>query len=244
MKSKIVIFFCIILFYSCKKDICDCLEPKGKIEQFEISLDTLKSLSIYSQFDIYIKQDTINKAVVQCGKNLIDLISLTTKDSILTIKNGNICNFFRQTNEIPKIYFHLTNLEAIYLNGPIKVYSIDTLKYRNLLIRVYDDVAYLDLKIKNYILWLEYWTATGDAYISGETEFFDTFINGYAFIHAFDFKAKYSTVKLSLTGIYEVNITDNMNVYLNGIGNIYYKGNPTINIVEQKSSGKLIKSTK
>jgi len=241
MKHKILFIFSLLILIACKKDVCDCFESQGKVEQYQISLSYISRIEIFNQFDIYIQQDTVNKAIIECGKNMYELLKLDITDSLLTLKNGNICDFLRKSDVVPKIYLHLTNLDDIFVWGPSKIHSVDTLKFSHLLVRVYGDIGLIDLKLKCYFLWLEYWTATGDAYLSGETTFFTTFVNGFAHVHAFNFKSQYTNINQGSTGDYQVYVTDNLDVKLEDIGNIYYKGDPIINIIEKNSTGKLIK---
>ncbi len=236
LNKKLWLIVILALFIECNK------QEENIFKQKEVKLDTLNTIEIYNQFEVYLKQDSVNKIVAEANDNLLKYILITQNDSTVTIENTYLLRFLQDKEDIPKIYLHLTNLRNLFIHGPCNVYSQDTLKYKELLIRVHGEIAMLDLKIKNYFFWLEYWTATGDAYISGETTFFETFVNGYAYVHAQDLKANYIKVTQKSTGDYYVQPLETLTVWLEEIGNIYYTGEPTeVNIVWQKSSGKLIK---
>jgi hypothetical protein len=245
MKHFLFLLILIVTFLvseSCKKaNFCDCIKRSGEIDTVQIYFEKIYSLEVYKMFNIYIIQDTINKAVIETNKNLLDLIEITKDDSLLIVTDNNICNFTRSYENEINVYLHLTNLREIFLWGPSKINSIDTLTFKHLLIRVYDDIGDVNLTIVNDHVWLEYWFATGNATLHGSTTFFEILTHGYAYIHAYDFRSRYVSINQNCTGDTEVYPLDEIKVKINDIGNIYYKGNPyLINILENNSSGELI----
>lgn len=242
MKSFFLFTIFLLFIVSCEKaNFCDCVKRTGNTDTLEIEFEQIDTVQIYKMFNVFLVQDTINKAVVIGGENLLNLVEVNQSDNFLTINDNNICNFTRSYENKLDIYLHLSNLEGIILYGPSKIFSVDTLYFEKLLVRVFDEIGDVDITIENQHFWLEYWFATGNANIKGSTDFFEILSHGYAYIHAFDFESKIVHVNQNSTGNAEVFPTEYIDVKINDTGNIYYKGNPSeVKILEDNSSGELI----
>jgi hypothetical protein len=217
----------LFFFANCSKpDICDCFKRAGEIDSIEFEIEKINYLNIYNKFNVYIKHDSINKVILKTNKNLIDLIDISVKDSSLNIIDNNICNFSRSYDLEIDVFLHLSNLNCLYVHGPSNVYSIDTLKYDNVLFRVYKDIGNLDITIVNTYTWLEYWFASGNAKFRGGSVYLDILSHGYAYIDCFDFKSQYIKLNQNTTGDTKIFPITGLTVWFRDIGDVYYKGNP------------------
>lgn len=237
-----VIFFFTIFFASCDKETApDCFKKTGKITDEEYVLDAFKKMDLYDHFNVHLVQSDEHKVVVKGGKNLLPKIKISVRDSILSIHNENTCNFVRGYEHVMDVYVYFVNLEYIQVLGQINLTSEDTIRYHNLKVQVKSKVAKSKLILEGYLINFQVWNGTGDFILQGKTFHSYLLNSGTGYIWAEDLKGRYGYVENESTGDMEVFITDTMAVKISSIGDIYYKGSPKINLVEQSSSGKLIK---
>ena len=92
---------------SCKKENrFDLVKRTGKETVEERSLSGFTTLLLYDKFDVELVSDTINKAIVIAGKNIIGNIPTEIKDGILTIRNNNKYNWSRSYSKTLKVELH------------------------------------------------------------------------------------------------------------------------------------------
>jgi len=242
-KQYFIALFILIstLFYSCQKFENDCFKRAGELDSFETNLDDFYRIEIYNKLNVYVKQDTVNKVKVVGNKNLITSVSTNILDSILTLEEDNKCNFTRSYDNEINITVHTTNLKEIFSFGPVNIYSIDTLAFDRLLVRIYGRVARTELDVKCNHFFMEHWQSTGEAFIGGKTKFFHILNHGNTYIHAFDLDSKYVQIEHRSTGDIELSASDKIAVDFFDIGNVYYKGEPEIKATNNNSIGQIIK---
>ena len=240
IQYSVVIIFLLLLF-SCQKSQ-ECFQRPGEIDSIEYKLDVFNYIDIYDHFNVYIKQDTVEKIVVVGNKNIINLFSFNVKDSCLTIEDNNICNFTRTYDIKKDIYIHTKDLKEVLLYGTSKIYSIDTLKFDRILFRVYSQVSYIDITTEGTHLFLSLWNCTGDYYLHGNGTYLHLFTHGTSYIHAYDYDAKFCSIIQKSTGNIFITVSKMITAEIYEIGNIYYKGEPSeIEIIENTSTGEIIK---
>ncbi len=237
----IIIILISISSYSCKKPINDCFKRAGDLDSIEISLDEFYGIEINNKLNVYIKKDSINKVKIVGNSNLITSVSTNIIDSILILEENNKCNFTRSYDNEIDIIVHTTNLEHVFSYGPCNIYSIDTLDFERLLIRIYGRVAKTQLNVKCDHFFMEAWQSTGEAFIEGETNFFHILNHGNTYIYAFGLDSKYAEIEHRSTGNIEVSASHKITIDLLDIGNLYYKGEPEVEITKQNYMGAVIK---
>ena len=72
-------------------------------------------------------------------------------------------------------------------------------------------------------------TGAGDFHLQGDDQdLLDIYITGAGKVSAFDMKVDDCTIRISGSGNCEVNVVNNLFVQVSGVGDIFYKGSPTI----------------
>ncbi len=237
----IIILLSCVLINSCNKNsIGDCVKRAGEIDTIEMELDFFYGIEVFNKLNVYLKQDTINKILIVGNKNLISSVSYNILDSILMLQEFNICNFTRNPDNKIDVTVFTTNLEQVFISGPSDVTSIDTLKFKRIVFRVYGDVSKVDVEVECSHFFMEHWLCTGDSYIAGKADFFHILNDGNSYIHAFDLTCNYAHVSQESTGDIEISVEKKITSRIIDIGNIYYKGEPEIEITEQTNTGEII----
>jgi hypothetical protein len=87
-------------------------------------------------------------------------------------------------------------------------------------------------------------TGVGDFLLSGsDQEELTIILTGVGNVHAFNMKAATCDITTTGVGNCEVNVIDNLDVIISGVGNVYYKGKPVIKATIN-GLGQLIDSNK
>jgi hypothetical protein len=219
----------------------DCLSGSGKRVSKTRNLKAFKNIEIYSFFDVYLKQDTVNKIAIETGEKEIDNIETSVVDSVLTIRDLNACKFLKGYAD-KKIYIYFDTLSTIVIHDGIKLYSADTIKHQNLSIRYLSDIGFCDLTVDGGTLGLEVWYSSGDFILRGKTEFLYLNIDALGFADARNLETESCYVYNNSMGDAHVKTNGLLQILLQNTGNIYYSGTPSeIQIIEKKGSGKLLR---
>lgn len=73
-------------------------------------------------------------------------------------------------------------------------------------------------------------TGTGDYELSGaQQDRLDIFVNGVGNVDAFDMPVNTCNIRISGTSNCEVDVNEVLDVVISGVGNIWYRGDPTVN---------------
>lgn len=76
--------------------------------------------------------------------------------------------------------------------------------------------------------------AGGDMTVIGRTNYNYIFDQGYGFLHLQNLQSNSAFIVQHGTGDIHVNVSNEMDVEITGIGNVYYAGNP---VITQTSTG-------
>jgi hypothetical protein len=98
--------------------------------------------------DIRLVQDTVTFARVICGKNLIDRVKVTRKDSLITLYEYSDMNWTRSYRR-SLIELHFKEINFITLNNCVNLKSLNTVKSRTLKIWDNSDVSEMDIYIRS-----------------------------------------------------------------------------------------------
>lgn len=238
-KSFIVILLIFGSMHSCKNG--NCLQTAGSESSENRILEPFKSIDIYNFFDVYLISDTSNKIEIKAGTNLITNIETSVSEGVLTIRDLNTCTFIKGY-EPKKLYIHVDTLEMLTIQDGINLYTIDTLDAENLLVWFISDIGHCDMTIKSKGFTFQVWYGSGDYMLNGIVETLFLYAGNLSFIDARNLHVDNCIVTNESMGDCFVYPSGNLNVKILDSGNIYYWGNPSEIVMEDRSgSGNLIK---
>jgi hypothetical protein len=243
MAKRIVIVLLIlvsILNFSCKKK--DCLKSAGDRSSESRNLGTFRKIEIYNYFNVYLKQDTVNKIEIEAGENQVPNIETSVIDSVLIISDLNACGFIKGYAD-KNLYISVDTLNEVEVFDGVNLYSVDTLKFSSLKVKFVSDIGHCDLTVDCNRLTFQVWYGTGDYFLKGKTNYLYFDIEYLAFGYANELEAQSAYVYQNSMGNSYVNVAGQLRALIVDEGNIFYKGNPAEIIIEEHSgSGKLIKN--
>ncbi len=244
MNIKIKLFgiiFLIILIYSCKKENrWDCFKGSGNdIEETRL-LAAFENIEVNDYFNVYIKQDSVYRVIIDGSENLNGLIETKVENACLKLDNKNKCSWSRKYKDI-NIYVHSPKIKMVSLNVESNLFSIDTIKADSFHVDVRASIANIDVIIDCNYSALTIHAGTGDYTIKGKANKNYLYCHGTGFIRTENLIADEVEILHISTGDFFVNCTKKLSGDLMGSGNIYYKGDPEKISVKLLSSGKVLK---
>lgn len=131
MKHFIYICIALVLFACNGENVPDCFQNSGSIVQQEFNVELFDKITVFERIELIIKDDPIQKVVVETGEYLLNDIKVEVKDGRLILKNNNACNLTRDYG-ITKVYVNTPNINEIQNSSGLSVKSDGVLNFANL----------------------------------------------------------------------------------------------------------------
>jgi hypothetical protein len=208
------------------------------------SLSDFSSILVNDIFNITIANDTINHIQVIGGSNVVSQVFTEVKEGRLVLTNEVKAKWSRDYEKI-ELVIYCKNLQEIELREPSKVITKGVFTGDKLMVWCLGITCELNMDVD--LNRLEFVTRAEDfdyCVFKGEVGYLNVWNRGASkfFADSLNVNEAYITNN-SIADLY-VNVSNKLSVVLDRPGNIYYTGNPSIEIVKQSSSGKLIKVDK
>ncbi len=224
---------------SCSKQ--DCFKSAGSVSSEMRYLNEFDTIYINDYFHVTLKTDTVNKVEIEAGNKLIGNIKTDVNNNTLTIKDLNACKFFKGYKK-KKLRISTNDLSKIIVNDGVELTTVDTLKFKQLLIRYFSDIGSCDLTVDCKRITIDVWYAAGKFMLKGKTNYLALSMSSMSSAYAYGMEA--DNVYTSSNTLGDIHLKANKSLYavIKNKGNIYYKGNPaSIKLIDSVSTGKLIK---
>jgi hypothetical protein len=237
MKNAFVLFLIILLCLSCKKSLFNAGDTISR--EFPVDQD-INYLEVKNIFDITLIQDSVNKAFVTCGENLMSDIHISSAEKTLYLDHSVTNNWSRDYEKI-KVELHLKTLAWLNIREPAQVITKDTFKTNDFYLVIWGQFAEADLCINaNSFSIYTSLDDFGKYVIKGKSNYSELYPCGSCSLDCRNLiSEKCKIYQRSIANCY-INVTKELLVEFKGQGNIYYSGNPDIQYLNQPSSGKLI----
>jgi hypothetical protein len=230
-------------FGSCKKAADrNCWKSSGKQVELEVLLNDFSELEIYEHLSIKLIQDTVTKAIVKGGENLVGKINFQHNIQKLTISNDNKCRFLRYKNGRIHINLHYKELSELYFQGTDSLVASDTLTFNNLKITIKDGAGSIHLKVKGNTMNIENPHGWGDIHLAGTLRAIRLDMDGNGYFDTRNLFVTDSIAVLSKSSVLSLlgANTKKLKAELNGAGDIWYFGAPDILLKNEYGKGRLI----
>ena len=242
MRNILFFIFIATLCFSCQKDnVNQCFKKRGDIIVEERSITSFHTIDIKDNINLIIQQDSSYSIKVEAGENLLPFITTTVRQDTLFIYDNNQCNWLRNYKEKITIHLSIVDLKKIICRGSGNIQSKDTLRLKELKVLEIENSSDITLTLDARVSYFYSYSSTGDFLIFGTSKYNYLYSAGYG---KFDFRY-FSTISTTAinkrTNDFYVNVSNTLDVTIEGIGNIYYKGDSLILNSNITGEGKLIK---
>jgi hypothetical protein len=243
MKKLLVFGLLVLLFSNCKKaNERTCWKSAGEQTTKIIPFAAFEKLELYEHIKYTLIQDSLDFVEIKAGKNLIDLIEISSENSILKIENLNKCNFLGYQKRKVAVEIHVRNLKEIYFKGTDSLVNKGILNLSNLNVEIEDGAGSIDFNINAESLNFIVPHGWGDFKLKGLTKFFRVDIDGSGYFDTRELQVLDSISVISISPILSKINAENckLKVELNGEGDLWYYGIPTILLKNEYSKGRVI----
>jgi hypothetical protein len=211
----------LIFFYSCEK--YNCIEGNFIYASEERTSVDFSGIELDGSFDVYVTYDTVTSVIVEGDENLMRYISTSVKANTLEIRNTSRRCLDSGHDIVITVTTPVLRFISVYGSGYINSGYFNT---SSMDIQVDGSGAvYADVDCNNL-------HAEVDG--SGEIRLYGTGIDSYMIIdgsgriRAFDFESEVCYIDIDGSGDAYVFVWDLLDVYIEGSGIVYYKGNPVV----------------
>lgn len=213
---------------------CDQVSGSGRVATESRNVPKFSRLEVAGSMDVYITQGTGGTAMLEAEDNILQLIELQVEGEILTVKFRNNVNI--RTHKDIKVQLTTEQLTAVEAagSGDIKVGSHFTTDGPVALSIAGSgdlEAGFSAPEVKVNI------AGAGDVDVKGETRDLHINIAGSGNCDASELMAETADIDIAGSGDVKLHASRAIKAAIMGSGNIYYKGEPSININKMGSGG-------
>jgi len=226
---------------SCKKDVGDCFKSTGVITSEWRESGNIRHIILHNNINLTLIPSDSTGIEISAGKNLLSKIHTEIYGDTLELSNTNSCNWVRDFSKEINAKVYVNNLCRLDYRSTGDVNCNDTIYSDSLIVNVYEGSGSINIMSVTPLLKSAIHYGTADIKISGHTHLSQVYSAGWGLIDNRNMNSNFVYVKsLSTNDIY-VNVNRTLSASINGIGNIYYQGNPQNISLDNTGSGKLLK---
>ncbi|HZV70471.1 MAG TPA: head GIN domain-containing protein [Saprospiraceae bacterium] len=215
-----------VVFVSC--------DPEHGINEVEVTLDTdaFDRISLASSSDVRIIQSDIFQVTLRGLQRDVDDVEVKVVNNRLSIdEHGNHPNDFLIKIFVPEI-------KELDCAGSSSIYGESNFHQERNMDITLSGSGELDFALFTDDLDLEL-SGSAYAYLEGSVKNLDAEITGSGWLRSFNLASDFADVRTVGSGSAEVNVTTDLDAFIIGSGDIFYKGHPHIS-AEINGSGKVI----
>ncbi len=234
MKRIIYILFSVfvLLASGCdKEDAWDIVKTRGDRATLQKDLPDFRAITADNGVNVVLRHGDRNVADLDGWENLMSKVRLSVDaDGVLTIEDTNIFNFVRNDDNKTTVYLTFSgDVTNIILSGNGKITSEDTLKISSLYIFCPEASGDLDLTVntQNVTVYTERKNAASVT-LRGLCTGVGVSCGGYGPVDLSRLKTPTAGVHTWGTANVYVNVSESLDALIYALGDIYYKGNPSV----------------
>lgn len=198
-----------------------------------LELPEFKSIYVNSNYTVYLKQTNKQEVTVEALTEIFSVTEIKVVDGILMVNierkpespNKSLWSKIDdiKLNPTMKLYVTAKNIEELQINGGGKIIAENSLATGNIKLAV-NGAGSMDIDLKGDMVKAEV-TGSGSIAMRGYASSLDALISGAGTINAFNCPMDNAKVRVSGSGICELNVTNTIDAIVAGSGLVKHKGN-------------------
>ena len=227
-------------FAGCQKSGTNCLTSAGSVIMEQRVVSDFDSIDVGDYVNLFLTQDSVNRVMVESGKNIIDGITTENNDHLLVIRNTNTCNWLRSYNVPVNVHISVKNLRKIYYEASGNINSTNTITSGYFIVLVSNGCGTIDLDLNVQEGYFRLEQGTVDFKLRGHCSISTIYAGDFGFFDCKDLATGYSFVTNKGSNDCYVKAFQYMDATIGNIGNIYYSGNPDTLITHLNGTGQVL----
>jgi len=232
----IVILIASVLFTSADSK-SQTINGNGIVSKEKRNVSSFSKIEINSVMNVFLKQTSEESVTIESDNNLFPYIETFVKDNtlIIEIKDKTKFNKYDKMN----LYVNFKDINNLENNSVGNVKSENKLELTSFSIEN-NSVGNLDLDLNCQNLNVDI-NSVGNVTFSGKAVNVNISNNSVGNLDAFDMTAENMVIENNSVGNSNVYVTGEISIESNGVGNVFYKGNPKVKSLDKSGVGSVKK---
>jgi hypothetical protein len=198
-----------------------------------LELAEFKSIYVNSNYTVYLKQTNKQEVIVEALTEIYELTDVHVENGILMINverkpDNTNKSIWAKIDDIKlsptmKVTVSMKNISDLQVNGGGKIIAQNSLATNYVTLSVSGNGS-MDVDLKGDVIKAEV-SGSGKMLLRGYANSLDALVSGSGNINGFNCTLETAKVKVSGSGLCELNVTNNLDALLLGSGSIKHKGN-------------------
>lgn len=220
----------IAVLSSCDIDDVITIRGEGSIQEFRVDSDEVNGLLLDVSARVVLKQSNVQSITVKAQENIFNTLTFNNNNGVLEIDNKTtLLDYDPITIEIS-----VSDLQSVFNDSSGDIVFEDHFQNINILALTVDgsgDIfAKADANFINTTI-----DGSGDIELEGAGDRLVVLIDGSGDFKAFEYDTRQANILVDGSGRSEVRVFELLNVSVDGSGDVYYKGNPEVNVIDNGS---------
>jgi hypothetical protein len=205
----------------------------AQVTKKTLELPEFKAVYVNSNYNVYVKQTNKQEVSVEVLTEIFEVTDIKVENGILMINierkpdapNKSLWAKIDdiKVNPTMNIYLSMKNITELQVNGGGKIISENSLAANNLILGV-NGAGSMDIDLKGETIKAEV-SGSGSMALRGYGTSIDALVSGSGNINAYNCALENAQVKITGTGVCELNVTNNIDALVMGSGQVKHKGN-------------------
>jgi hypothetical protein len=227
-----------IILFSLSISSCQKILFNNDTKTREIILEDFTAVKIFGIYNIILVQDPTNRLVIT-GSYDISSVDATVINDTLIIDDHKNFSFNADKNSL---ILHFSNLSYLETNDPVNISNKDTIKANRFKYDGIGEITEARLVIDcDQLIVSNSANTLGFFHFIGKAEYCLLWNRYGSGMFADSLLCRDADIYTESIGPVNINASDHISAFIRGPGNIYYHGNPEIEIIEKNGEGKIIK---
>jgi hypothetical protein len=198
-----------------------------------LELPEFKGIYVNSNYTVYLKQTNKQEVTVEALTEIFSVSDIKVVDGILMVnierkpENPNKSLWAKiddiKLNPTMKLYVTMKNIEDLQVNGGGKIIAENSLATSNIKLAVNGNGS-MDIDLKGDAVKADV-TGSGSIALRGYATSLDALISGAGTINGYNCPMDQAKVRVSGSGICELNVSNTIDAVVAGSGTVKHKGN-------------------
>lgn len=205
----------------------------AQVTKKTLEVPEFKSIYVNSNYTVYLKQTNKQEVTVEAMTDIFSATEIKVENGILMINierkpdNPNKSLWAKiddiKLNPTMKVYVSMKNVNELQVNGNGKIVSENSIAAENIQLGVAGNGS-MDVDIKGNSVKAEV-TGNGNLTLRGYATTIDALVSGPGSFNGFNCPLDNAKVKVTGSGLCQLNVTQNMEALVLGNGQVKHKGN-------------------
>jgi hypothetical protein len=241
-RHSILVLLALVLVGCEREQMDDCFTSSGP-ERTEVrEVGGFRVVDLDDRIDLVLDDLPAGTVVVEAGRNLLEQVRTERDGDVLRVRNGNTCNWVRSFKPRITVRVPIGEVDELMLRGTGRVTATDTVRHQTFRIEQRSGHGATELVLDVQQCFVGLHSGAGDVVLRGRASAnCNLYSATLGAIDASGMRARF--VNITSAGVADIRcwVDVFLDVRIQGVGDVYYRGDPFGVQSEITGSGQLIR---